>query len=168
VAALRASDADREVVQALLADAFADGRLDREEYDERSATTLGARTLGELPPLVSDLVPDRPLVSSRVPLVAASSAEIEQRALEHWQEERRNAFLGLVGSALVTWTIWAVVMFGGFPWPLFVNAFALMSLLRTVASKREIVASEVRRLEKKRAKELESRAKPTQGPDAAA
>ena len=62
VAPLRASDADRDVVHGVLAEAFADGRLDREEYDERSAAVLAARTLGELPPLVSDLVPDRPLL----------------------------------------------------------------------------------------------------------
>ena len=80
VAPLRASDADRDVVHRVLADAFADGRLDREEYDERSATVLAARTLGELPPLVSDLVPDRPLLPARVPLAAATSTEIQKRA----------------------------------------------------------------------------------------
>ena len=61
-APLRASDADRNVVHGLLTEAFADGRLDREEYDERSAATLQARTLGEFPALVADLVPDRPLL----------------------------------------------------------------------------------------------------------
>ncbi len=35
-APLRASDADRNVVHGLLTEAFADGRLDREEYDERT------------------------------------------------------------------------------------------------------------------------------------
>ena len=35
-AGLRASDADRERIQRVLADAFADGRLDREEHDERT------------------------------------------------------------------------------------------------------------------------------------
>lgn len=41
VAPLRASDADREVIHGVLAEAFADGRLDRSEYDEpprRSST----------------------------------------------------------------------------------------------------------------------------------
>ena len=160
VAALRASDADRDVVQALLTEAFADGRLDREEYDERATATLQARTLGQLPPLVADLVPDRPLLpatsASRVPLSAATSSELRQRAEEKWRGDRREAFMGLVGSALVTWTIWAVVMFGGFPWPLFVNAFALMNLLRVAVSRSDIVAAEVRRLERKQAKELDA------------
>ena len=159
VAPLRASDADRDVVHALLTEAFADGRLDREEYDERSTATLQARTLGELPPLVADLVPDRPLLPAKVPLAAATSAELQKRAEDKWRSDRREAFLGFIGSALVTWTIWAVVMFGEFPWPLFVNAFALMNLVRVVANKSEIVGSEVRRLERKRAKELEARTK---------
>jgi len=164
VAPLRASDADRDVVHRLLADAFADGRLDRDEYDERSATVLAARTLGELPPLVSDLVPDRPLLPSRVPLVAASSSELQQRAEDHWRDERRNALFGFVGSAVITWTIWAATMFGGFPWPAIVNAFALLNLLRTVANRREIVAQEVRRLERKRAKELGATKEPPREP----
>ena len=163
-AALRASDADRDVVHGVLAEAFADGRLDREEYDERSAAVLGARTLGELPPLVSDLVPDRPLTTGRVPITAASSADLARRAEEHWRGEVRGALMGFVGSAIVTWAIWAAVMWGGFPWPLIVNALALLNLVRTAASKREIMATEVKRLERKRAKALES-AKKKEPPD---
>jgi hypothetical protein len=160
VAPLRASDADRNVVHQILTDAFADGRLDREEYDERSATVLSARTLGEFPPLVSDLVPDRPLLPARVPLAAASSSDLQKRAEEHWRDERRRAFFGFIGSAVLLWTIWAATMLGGFPWPLIVNAFALLNLLRTAAGKREIVAAEVQRLEKKRAKEIEKKQRP--------
>jgi hypothetical protein len=156
VAGLRASDADRDLVQGVLTEAFADGRLDREEYDERAAAALRARTLGDLPPLLGDLVPDRPLLPARVPLSAATSTEIQSRAAEKWRHDRREAFLGFVGSAVVTWTIWALVMFGEFPWPLIVNAFALMNLLRVATNRREIVAAEVKRLERKRAKEIEA------------
>jgi hypothetical protein len=164
VAPLRASDADRNVVHGILTEAFADGRLDREEYDERTATTLQARTLGQLPALVADLVPDRPLLPAAVPLAAATSSELQRRAVEKWRHQRREAFLGLLGSALVTWAIWAAVMFGEFPWPLFVNAFALMNVVRVVASKSEIVNSEVKRLERKQAKEIEARNKKQLGP----
>jgi len=138
VAPLRASDADRD------------------EYDERSATVLAARTLGELPPLVSDLVPDRPLLPTRVPLAAATSTEIQKRAEDSWREDVRGAFFGFLGSAILTWGIWLATAWGDwyFPWPLIVNAVALMNLFRVAANKREIVAKEVRRLEKKRAKEL--------------
>ena len=166
VAPLRASDADRAVIHGVLADAFADGRLDRDEYDERSGSVLAARTLGELPPLVSDLVPDRPLLPARVPLAAASSAELQRRAEDHWRQERRNAFFGFVGSALVTWAIYLATAWGDwyFPWPLIVNALALMNFLRTAASRRDIVAAELERLERKRAKEIEKKKRPR--PDA--
>ena len=62
-AALRATDGDRDVVHQVLADAYADGRLDREEFDTRTAQTAAARTLGELPPLLADLVAPTPVPS---------------------------------------------------------------------------------------------------------
>jgi Domain of unknown function (DUF1707) len=172
VATLRASDADRDVVQELLTEAFADGRLDREEYDERSAAALQARTLGQLPPLLADLVPDRPLLprssSGRVPLAVASSSDLQKRAEDRWREDRRGAFLGFVGSAVLTWAIWIAVNWtsweGAFPWPLIVNAVAFMNFVRVAANRRELVATELRRLERKQAKEIESRRKKQLGP----
>ena len=157
VAPLRASDADREVIHGVLADAFADGRLDRVEYDERSSSVLAARTLGELPPIVADLVPVLPVraTTGRVPLMAATSADIQRRAQEHWEDERRNAFFGFVGPTVICWTIWAATMPGGFPWPAIVMAASFFNFLRVAANKRQIVGSEVRRLERKQAKEIE-------------
>lgn len=172
-APLRASDADRNVVHGVLTEAFADGRLDREEYDERTAATLQARTLGQFPALVADLVPDRPLLpssSSRVPLVAASSTDIQKRAEDKWREDRRGAFMGFVGSAVLMWTIWLAVnwdqgpTWDAFPWPLIVNAVAFMNFVRVAANRGEMVASEVKRLERKQAKEIEARNKKRLGP----
>jgi hypothetical protein len=45
---IRTSDADRERVTARLRDHFAEGRLTREELDERVTAALNARTFGEL------------------------------------------------------------------------------------------------------------------------
>jgi Domain of unknown function (DUF1707) len=164
-APLRASDADREVIHGVLGDAFADGRLDRNEYDERSASVLAARTLGELPPIVADLVPALPVRTSsgRVPLVAATSADLQRRAEEHWSDERRNAFFGFLGPTLICWTIWLAVNSGDFgegvpfPWPAIVMAATFINVLRVAGNKREIIASEVKRLERKQAKELEKK-----------
>ena len=166
VAPLRASDADRNVVHGLLTDAFADGRLDREEYDDRSAATLRARTLGELPALVSDLVPDRPLLPTTLPLSAATSSELQRRAEDKWRKDRREAAAGFAGSAVLTWAIWLATAWGDwyFPWPLIVNAFALMNLFRVITNKTEIVASEVKRLQRKQAKEIEARNRKQSGP----
>ncbi|HEV2451933.1 MAG TPA: DUF1707 domain-containing protein, partial [Streptosporangiaceae bacterium] len=45
---LRASDADRERVMTMLAEAVSDGRLTPEEHEERLTAATSARTLGEL------------------------------------------------------------------------------------------------------------------------
>jgi hypothetical protein len=52
---LRASDADRDRVLALLAEAMSDGRLTAEEHAERVQRAFSARTLGELAALTTDL-----------------------------------------------------------------------------------------------------------------
>lgn len=52
---IRASDADRDRYAAILQDAYAEGRLTREEYDERLDACLRARTYADLEPLVADL-----------------------------------------------------------------------------------------------------------------
>lgn len=53
---LRASDADRERVVAVLAEAVADGRLTLDEHAERVHRAYAARTLGDLAGLTEDLV----------------------------------------------------------------------------------------------------------------
>ncbi|MFC5182026.1 DUF1707 SHOCT-like domain-containing protein [Actinomadura harenae] len=55
---LRASDADRERVVAVLGEALADGRITMEEHAERSSRAYAARTLGELTGLTTDLSPE--------------------------------------------------------------------------------------------------------------
>jgi hypothetical protein len=52
---LRASDADRDRVLALLAEAMSDGRITAEEHAERVQRAFSARTLGELAALTADL-----------------------------------------------------------------------------------------------------------------
>src|SRR5260370_38823776 len=52
---LRASDADRDRVLALLGEAMSDGRLTVDEHAERVQRAFSARTLGELAELTADL-----------------------------------------------------------------------------------------------------------------
>jgi DUF1707 SHOCT-like domain len=52
---LRAADADREQVAAVLREAAAEGRLDLSELDERLSRVYAAKTYGELEPLIGDL-----------------------------------------------------------------------------------------------------------------
>lgn len=51
----RASDDDRERVVGILRDAHAEGRLTRDEFDERLESTYAARTYRELNDLLTDL-----------------------------------------------------------------------------------------------------------------
>jgi hypothetical protein len=80
-AALRASDADRDQVAALLSAAYAEGRLTGEEHDERLAQVLAARTFDDLIPLTSDLVPLDPApttVSSPTPQFVVGHGSIAE------------------------------------------------------------------------------------------
>jgi hypothetical protein len=52
---MRASDADRDLALAELSEHFQTGRLTQEEFDERSARALRARTGRELSELFTDL-----------------------------------------------------------------------------------------------------------------
>lgn len=56
---LRASDEDRERVAAILRDAHAEGRLTRDEFDERLDSTYNAKTYLELNALMTDLPVNR-------------------------------------------------------------------------------------------------------------
>jgi hypothetical protein len=59
--AIRASDQDRDAVVQRLQAAFAEGRLDDEEFDERMRVALTARTSANLAQLLDDLpAADRP------------------------------------------------------------------------------------------------------------
>lgn len=54
---LRASDADRDRVTTVLSTAYAEGRITREEHDERLDQVMRAKTFDDLVPITSDLVP---------------------------------------------------------------------------------------------------------------
>jgi hypothetical protein len=54
-ARIRAADVDRDHVAGILATAYGQGRLSRDEYDERLAVALSSRTYGDLDRLVGDL-----------------------------------------------------------------------------------------------------------------
>lgn len=66
-ARLRAADADRDRVSEALAGAYSEGRLSREEYDERLRLALSAQTYADLDHLVADLPGARPLAVIPVP-----------------------------------------------------------------------------------------------------
>ena len=63
---IRASDADREVVVDSLRDAYTAGRLDLDEFDERTSAAYESKTWGDLRRLTIDL-PAQPILGGDVP-----------------------------------------------------------------------------------------------------
>jgi hypothetical protein len=74
---LRASDADREQVATLLNAAYAEGRLSREEHDERVDQLMVAKTFDDLVPITRDLVVVRPRDDSQPMTAPAAGFEID-------------------------------------------------------------------------------------------
>jgi hypothetical protein len=98
---LRASDADRERVVSLLAEAVGDGRLTLEEHAQRLEEASAARTLGELAGLTTDLVtPEAQPVrlDGARPVVALFSG---QRREGRWVVPDRLAVTAIFSEALL-------------------------------------------------------------------
>lgn len=152
---LRASDADREIVHRALGSAYADGRLTREEFDQRSDAVLSARTLAELPVLILDLVP-APGPPGRVPAAVEDLAALEARAVAAYESDRREAAWGFVSASIICWVIWWVTSGGGgFPWPVFVMLGTGLHLLRLLVMRGSEVEERRKRLERKARKALQ-------------
>jgi hypothetical protein len=71
--AIRVSDQDRDAVAQRLQQAFAEGRLDDAEFDDRMRTALTARTSADLEVLTTDLP------AAAAPGSAANAAAVTQR-----------------------------------------------------------------------------------------
>ena len=109
---LRASDADRDQVAALLSAAYAEGRLTGEEHDERLEQVLAARTFDDLVPLTADLVPLDPApttVSSPAPAFVVGTGSITEadrmvavfggvERKGRWRVRARSQVLALFGG----------------------------------------------------------------------
>lgn len=112
VAGVRATDADRDSAVAALREAFADGRLDRDEFDHRCAEALRVHLLGELVPLLADLEPPVPV-----------ERDVRREAIEKYRRESREARTGTVAIAVLTTGVWgATSLSAGEPqffWPVF-------------------------------------------------
>ncbi|HEX9040306.1 MAG TPA: DUF1707 domain-containing protein [Trebonia sp.] len=63
---IRASDADRDVVVDALREAYTEGRLTRDEFDERMSAAYMSRTWGQLRELTVDL-PLQPVLGADMP-----------------------------------------------------------------------------------------------------
>jgi hypothetical protein len=164
-AVLRAGDADRVLTANLLTEAYAEGRIDLAEHDERAELAQSARLLGDLVPLLDDLVPVLPpSPSTSAGLTVAARADLEVRAHQEWAAQRRSAVMGFIAPTLITWAVFVAIVLSNpdawhFPWPLIVMAATGVNLLRVHVQRADIVADNLESLEKKRAKALAKQAK---------
>jgi DUF1707 SHOCT-like domain len=111
---MRASDQDRQEAAAWLGDAFVEGRLTRDELDERCAAAYAAKTWGEL----ADLTADLPIVRMEVSPLPGTVAPRRVRLLDNRQPFWPpllayalvlGAILGSLAQSLVVWTAAALI-----------------------------------------------------------
>jgi hypothetical protein len=76
--AIRASDQDRDSAAELLSEAYAVGRLSREELDDRATAAFSAKTQGELRDLTADL--PRPTAGNGLPSGTVASPRVRPGA----------------------------------------------------------------------------------------
>lgn len=149
---LRAADRDRDVVHELLSNAYAEGRLTRDEFDERTDQVNQVRALGDLSAAVSDLV-------STSSVQRRTASELRVEAEQRYRKDLREAFFGALTPSLICWVIWAWVLVGGdgtpFPWPIFVTVGTGIRFVKMVTDKQGSIEAITKRLEKKQIRELE-------------
>jgi hypothetical protein len=109
---LRASDADRDRVAALLREHHAAGRLTVEEFQERLSAAFAAKTTGELTELMADLpaidlyqLPDRSITPGNQ---RRASGEVDRQPLSDAAARTAAVFtaIGLYVVSGVVFHIW--------------------------------------------------------------
>jgi DUF1707 SHOCT-like domain len=101
---IRASDHDREAVVAVLRDAYTAGRLDAEEFDERTTAAYGGRTWGELRTLTVDL-PEQPALGADLPAESRPAISPEPAAPPRSAGPARRPFV----PVLPIFAIWFLI-----------------------------------------------------------
>jgi hypothetical protein len=80
-ARIRAADVDRDHVAGVLGTAYGQGRLSKEEYDERLEEALSSRTYGDLDRLVSDLPVIQTLPGNPVATPGSPATQVNRLAM---------------------------------------------------------------------------------------
>src|SRR5207302_5647065 len=98
---IRASDRERESVVDVLRDAYTEGRLTLEEFEERTSTAYAARTWDELRELTGDL-PVQPVLGVGLPLRRPQPAALLTQA-ERMRKPGHDRPLGRLLPVVFVW-----------------------------------------------------------------
>ncbi|MGH1561140.1 DUF1707 SHOCT-like domain-containing protein [Mumia sp. DW29H23] len=152
VSALRTGDADRAVLADVIGEAFSDGRLSREEYDERSDAAVRARTYADFLPLMEDLVPTTGAAAA--PVRRAGVPDVSRDAVKAYERKRRDAWVEAATVTLICTGIWLAISLAGgwdphFPWPIIVAVLAFGDAIDKTANREKYIAKERDKLERK-------------------
>lgn len=128
--ALRASNAERDEALHVLAGHFADGRLERAEFDERADAALAARTRDELSALFADLPGPVPVPTSASPAASGALSPADRMAAAMAAARERRAAMLAVRPPLLLVPIFIMfaalaVLHGYPPFPLIPLMFIL-------------------------------------------
>ena len=146
---IRASDADRDRVTALLREHHAAGRLTAEEFHERMDAALNAKTLGEIDDLLADLpaidLYRLPHESMRRPAALPHSTIVPRDPTRAGDPARFppgsigvGAWAVVTGTLIAIWAVAAVVGVGTwFPWWLLVAIPWIWVMIRRARRRRE-------------------------------
>jgi hypothetical protein len=109
--------------------------------------------------MLADLV--APVPVPRGGVLPAGGAALRQQAVAKYKSDRRDAFWGFLAPSFICLVIWFALGPSSFFWPGFVIAGTGINVLSMLIRRENIIEENIRRLEKKRAKEqareLESR-----------
>jgi len=140
--AVRIGDRERERAVAHLGRAFAEGRLDLDEYDERVASAYSAKTASDLLHLTADLPaanPEYPASSGRntSPTGAPSRRARALTDEPSWLWRLWGTYASVVTLCVVIWLVVSLIGKGGFayPWPLWVaGPWGALLLFQTIGA----------------------------------
>lgn len=130
---MRAGDADRDSTVMILRDAFAEGRLTQEEFDERLESAHAARTYADLAKVTSDL----PMGATEVD---RQNPQVRRRGKN--RKDLRSAWASWLGVGALMNIIWFASWMGSGPapyyWPIWViGPWGGAMLIWTLTSKVE-------------------------------
>lgn len=131
---MRASDADRDRVAAILREHTAQGRITMEEFNERLESLYQSRTYGELAKLTVDL-PDVDL--RHLPVKAEAPKTAQKPAQQGMHSGMRAAWSAWAVASGINWVIWLIVSITSgdliYPWPLWVmGPWGVILLMSTI------------------------------------